>query len=617
MNKKLTSFAIVGSVIGSLLLTSAAYAATPSLSASYTNSGDNVAVSVTNADANASVLLDNLSTSALQSIGTTNSNGDLSITLSTASYNITPGGSVYVTVDGQQSNSIAWPYTSGTNSSFSLNQTNLSLTVGQSGVITASTGGPFFLSNNSNPSVANVAFNGSQITVTANTAGTTNLTVCLVSSTGICETAAVTVSTSGSSAITFSQNGLTIPTGETATVDVSGGTGVYSITNNSNSTSVGASINGNVVSLSASNISGTAAITICSSNLSSCGVITLTVSTNSSNSALIFSNTAPSLSVGQSMTVSIIGGVIPYYISSNSNSSVVSASVSGNIITLSGLESGSASLTVCSNNNVCQTLPVTIGSSSSGSLTLGQTNVTVAIGQSDAVTISGGSGTYYVSSNSNGSVASAAVNGASVTISGVATGTDSVSVCSSDGLCSTIYVTVGGSTTTVTNTGSSLTLTQVLSVGQGINLLLSGGTAPYTITSNQSSAFSAAINSGDVLTLAGLSAGESSITVCSSNNICMPVYVDVTSAVSGVSGATATTVSGQYNFTTLLNYGTTGNAITALQEQLTRDGLYTGPITGYYGDLTTAAVEAFQSKHGISSVGYVGPGTRAALNAGE
>ena len=97
----------------------------------------------------------------------------------------------------------------------------------------------------------------------------------------------------------------------------------------------------------------------------------------------------------------------------------------------------------------------------------------------------------------------------------------------------------------------------------------------------------------------------------------MPVYVDVTSAVSGVSGATATTVSGQYNFTTLLNYGTTGNAITALQEQLTRDGLYTGPITGYYGDLTTAAVEAFQSKHGISSVGYVGPGTRAALNAGE
>jgi hypothetical protein len=248
---------------------------------------------------------------------------------------------------------------------------------------------------------------------------------------------------------------------------------------------------------------------------------------------------------------------------------------------------------------------------------LGQTNVTVAPGQSDAVTISGGSGTYYVSSNSNGSVASAAVNGASVTISGAAAGTDNVNVCSSDGLCSTIYVTVSGSTTTVTNTGSSLTLTQVLSVGQRVNILLSGGVAPYSISSNPSSAFSATINSGDVLTLAGLGMGESSITVCSSNNICMPVYVDVMSAVSGVNGTTATTASNQYDFTTLLTYGSTGAAVTALQEQLTSDGLYTGPITGYYGDLTTAAVKAFQSKHGISSVGYVGPGTRAALNAGE
>ncbi len=617
MNKKLTSFAIVGSVIGSLLLTSAAYAATPSLSASYTNSGDNVAVSVTNADANASVLLDNLSTSALQSIGTTNSNGDLSITLSTASYNITPGGSVYVTVDGQQSNSLQWPYTSGANSSFSLNQTNLSLTAGQSSVITASTGGPFFLSNNSNPSVANVSFNGSQITVAGNTAGTTNLTVCLVSSTGICQTATVTVSGSGSQTITFSQNNITIPTGQTATVNVSGGTGVYSITNNSNSASVGASVSGNVVSLYASNDPGVSAITVCSSNLSSCSVISLTVSTNTNNSTLIFSNTAPSLLVNQSMNISIIGGVAPYYISANSNSSVVSVAVSNNIVSIGGLETGSANITVCSNTNVCQTLPVTVGSGSSGGLALGQTNVTVGPGQSDTVTISGGSGTYYVSSNSNGNVASAAVNGGSVTISGVAAGTDNVTLCSSDGFCSTIYVTVSGSTTTVSS-GSAFTLTQVLSVGQGVNILLSGASAPYTISSSQNSAFGATINSGNVLTLTGVAVGQSSVTVCSSNGICMPIYVDVTSAVSGitVTGTTAPAAA-QYDFTTLLTYGSTGAAVTALQEQLTTDGLYTGPITGYYGDLTTAAVEAFQSKHGISSVGYVGPGTRAALNAGE
>jgi ferredoxin len=278
------------------------------------------------------------------------------------------------------------------------------------------------------------------------------------------------------------------------------------------------------------------------------------------------------------------------------------------------MASGSASVTVCSNNNVCQTLPVTVGSTSSGSLVLGQTYVTIAPGQSDAITLSGGSGTYYVSSNSNGNVASAVVSSASVVVSGIAAGTANVSVCSSAGQCSTIYVTVSGSTTTVTNTGSALTLTQVLSVGQGINILLSGGTTPYSISSNQSSAFSATINSGNVLTLIGLTAGQSSVTVCSANSICMPVYVAVTGT-SGTSGTTTT--SSQYVFTTFLTYGSTGEAVTALQKQLTADGLYGGSITGYYGTLTTAAVKAFQTKHGINAAGYVGPSTRAALNAGE
>jgi N-acetylmuramoyl-L-alanine amidase len=40
-----------------------------------------------------------------------------------------------------------------------------------------------------------------------------------------------------------------------------------------------------------------------------------------------------------------------------------------------------------------------------------------------------------------------------------------------------------------------------------------------------------------------------------------------------------------------------------------------GPTTGYYGALTTKAVRAFQTAHGLSAVGYVGPGTRKALNS--
>jgi hypothetical protein len=80
------------------------------------------------------------------------------------------------------------------------------------------------------------------------------------------------------------------------------------------------------------------------------------------------------------------------------------------------------------------------------------------------------------------------------------------------------------------------------------------------------------------------------------------------------SGSSASTV---YDFTEFLSVGSQDAQVTALQQRLTADGLYSGPITGFYGTLTEAAVEKFQSAHGIAVKGYVGPSTRTALNAGE
>lgn len=71
-----------------------------------------------------------------------------------------------------------------------------------------------------------------------------------------------------------------------------------------------------------------------------------------------------------------------------------------------------------------------------------------------------------------------------------------------------------------------------------------------------------------------------------------------------------------YNFTTTLSIGSEGSDVTALQEFLTREGVYTGPITGYFGVLTERAVKVFQTNIGLESVGIVGPKTRAELNKG-
>jgi hypothetical protein len=69
-------------------------------------------------------------------------------------------------------------------------------------------------------------------------------------------------------------------------------------------------------------------------------------------------------------------------------------------------------------------------------------------------------------------------------------------------------------------------------------------------------------------------------------------------------------------FTQNLYYGLQGNSqVTQLQEFLTSQNLYSGPITGNFYFLTLSAVKAFQTQQGITpAAGYFGPITIAAAN---
>ena len=53
--------------------------------------------------------------------------------------------------------------------------------------------------------------------------------------------------------------------------------------------------------------------------------------------------------------------------------------------------------------------------------------------------------------------------------------------------------------------------------------------------------------------------------------------------------------------------------VMTVQEKLKRWGYFDGPITGYYGPLTTEAVKYFQRVNGIEQTGTVGPITAKAL----
>lgn len=71
-----------------------------------------------------------------------------------------------------------------------------------------------------------------------------------------------------------------------------------------------------------------------------------------------------------------------------------------------------------------------------------------------------------------------------------------------------------------------------------------------------------------------------------------------------------------YKFFSTIKLKETSTDVSELQKRLTAEGVYSGPITGYFGNATLAAVKKYQKLHNLEPVGIVGPGTRNALNRG-
>lgn len=70
------------------------------------------------------------------------------------------------------------------------------------------------------------------------------------------------------------------------------------------------------------------------------------------------------------------------------------------------------------------------------------------------------------------------------------------------------------------------------------------------------------------------------------------------------------------SFDTNLSYGSSGAEVYQLQEFLTAQGVYKGPITGNFYSLTLSGVKAFQKAESITPVsGYFGPISRETANS--
>ncbi len=252
-----------------------ASAMVPSLSL-YSTGNNSVQITV-NGDANSTVTLyyyQNASGSiSSANIGSTNQNGYFNTALSANSYNIGQNSSVYVIVNGFQSNQVAWPYNNGNNNggAISLSQSSLYLNSNQTSTVSIYGGlNSYYISSNSNQGAVSASINGNTVTVYGNYSGTANIIICSNNSNGGCATLYVSVNGNGNnnynqySPVTLNQNSVSVGVGQTVSVGVYGGAGIYYVSSNTNLYIASVQVNGNNINVYGRQI-GSQTVVICSS----------------------------------------------------------------------------------------------------------------------------------------------------------------------------------------------------------------------------------------------------------------------------------------------------------------------------------------------------------------
>lgn len=262
--------------------------------------------------------------------------------------------------------------------------------------------------------------------------------------------------------------------------------------------------------------------------LSACGGGGGSAGTSMSGAAL-FTTAADKIQMlyGETKTFTVGGGVPSYSVSS---SGAVSAKVSGTTLTIETIATGTGTVTVTDNVGAKVAIEVTVGTGSTLSSSA-PASVTVGVG---AVTskyfITGGTGVYAVNS-SDTSIANVGMSGNVFVIGGVSTGTTTVVVKDNAGQSVSIAVTViGGTRSLFTTAPSAVTVPS----GKIVSYSISGGTAPYSVSSNNAAAAEVTLKqNGTDFDIKAIAAGTANIVVTDASRSSVTIVVTVTTPAAG------------------------------------------------------------------------------------
>ena len=364
---------------------------------------------------------------------------------------------------------------------------------------------------------------GSAFSLVGVNAGTANVTVS--DTLGGSVNIFVTVGT-GSTLFTSSPFSINVSPGATSSAyQIGGGSGIYFVSS-SNSSVATANLT-NVQGASQFTVTGIAtgtAVISVSDSLGASIQVTVTIGT-ASGTLTTSASSSISVAVGGSSAYRVQGGTAPYSVGS-SNNSVVSATLVGGNLTVTGNAVGQATLTILDSSTQSVSIAVQVGSAAK-LFTTAPSAITLGTGTISSTFTIGGGSQMYSASSANTSVAYASLSGNTFIITGVASGSTSINITDTNGTSVTIGVTVTGSNSSALFTTAPTAVT--LSVSGSASYSINGGTGPYTAVSSNSAVLSSVVT-GTTFQLTGNASGTATVTIKDSTGAALPV---ITVTVSG------------------------------------------------------------------------------------
>ena len=411
-----------------------------------------------------------------------------------------------------------------------------------------------YAAGSSNTGVAWVsAVSGDTVTVTGVTAGTAFVTVEAADPGGrsALQSFGVTVQRANRAPVAVgSIPAQTVATGSAVTVEVSGyfgdsdGDVLTYVAGSSNAGVARVAVSGDTLTVTGVS-AGTATVTVTAGDP---GGLTASqsfrVTVQRTNQAPVAVGSIPAQTVGPGAATTVVAsayfgdpdGDVLTYVAASSDAGVARVAVSGDTVTVTGVSAGTATVTVAAGDpgglTALQAFQVTVQQTNQAPVAVGSIPAqTVAAGSTLTVKVSGyfedpdGDVLTYVVSSSNTAVARVTVSGDTVTVTGVAAGTATVTVAAGDpgGRTATqsFEVTVQRVNQAPVAVGSIPA--QTVAAGSAVTVKVSGyfedpdGDVLTYVVSSSNTAVARVTVSGDTVTVTGVAAGTATVTVAASD----------------------------------------------------------------------------------------------------